>query len=139
MFKKSKILKAIRVDLLKGIRLHKAIENAGLRSRQTLENWRNKRPMIDRYILKCMGWGEEERIDLVEDAHLKRLLKGNASAADYEFYLTRRRPKRWPKREAFNNNINVTTKVNSDNRSVHLEQCSSDEIRKVIALARQAQ
>jgi hypothetical protein len=99
MYKKSIVLKAIRKELEKGNYLFDAWRAAGLRSEGTLHYWR-KRGMIDRYIKALMHVSDKKQVDSVEKAHLKKMIEGKASASDYEFYLTRRAPERWPAKEA---------------------------------------
>lgn len=94
MYKKSKILRAVRKELEAGNLLLVAITRAGLRSHQTLDNWR-KRPMIARYIDKCMGKSDEKRIVSVEDAQFKSAINGSTRAQ--ETFLFNRAPNRWKK------------------------------------------
>ena len=94
MYKKSKILRAVRKELEAGNLLLVAITRAGLRSENTLLNWR-KRPMIARYIDRCMGKSDEKRIVAVEDAQFKSAINGSTKAQ--ETFLFNRAPNRWKK------------------------------------------
>ena len=97
MYKKSKVLKIIRKEMERGTALDLAINRAGINNRATVHYWRKNRPLIDRYILKCILNNRDIRDDSVEDAWFKKLIEGRGSAADYEFYLCNRRPNRWKK------------------------------------------
>lgn len=107
MLKKSKILHDIRQHLTNGCLLSVAIDKAGVKSRQTIQNWRVKSPRIDRYIIACMNRSDDKRVSAVEDKAFQRLIAGEANAAEYIFYLTNRRPERWKDRRAVVNNTNV--------------------------------
>ncbi len=107
-YKKSKILKAIRRQCEDGAKLAKARIGSGI-SRTTLFYW-CQRPLIKRYILECERRSDERRDDGVEDGLMKKLINGNASGKEYEFYLTNRRPNRWKQDKSL---ITVnTTQVN---------------------------
>lgn len=121
-----------------GTCLSRATLTSGLRSRYTLDLWRKKRPMIDRYISVCMERCSKKRVVAVEDAFLRKLLDGKGSAADYIFWLTNRAPQMWQDRRALIGNVNVNTKINSDNRSVRFERCSDEELRAIINHAKKA-
>ena len=137
-FKKSVVLKAIRKNLESGSLLSVAIKKSGVKSRQTIENWRNQKRMIDGYILECVRRSNSERVEIIEDAHFEKMKAQNGSPTDYIFYLTNMAPDRWKDRRAVIGSVNVNTKVNSDNRELHIERCSDAELRKIIDNARQA-
>lgn len=80
----------------RGTQLNLAISRAGLKP-QTVFVWRQARPLIDRYILRCMFNNKHKRDDSVEDAWFKKLIEGRGSAADYINWLSNRRPNDWKK------------------------------------------
>ena len=94
-YKKSKILKAIRRQCEAGDKLSKARIQTGI-SRTTLFYW-CQRTLIKRYILECERRSDERRDDGVEEGLLRKLINGNASGKEYEFYLTNRKPNHWKK------------------------------------------
>jgi len=101
MYKKLEKLKLIRRSLEAGNLLGIALRNSGIRSYYTLNLWRQKNPRIDRYITVCLVRQNDKRTDAVEDAHFKKMIDGNGSAADYIFYLCNRRPEKWQNRHQF--------------------------------------
>ena len=139
MFIKSRTLKLIRADLERGARLVIALKRAGIKSPQTFYRWTNRKPSLKRYVDECTRRGAHTEGMMVEQALAKKCIEGKASAADYELYLTNRLAQRWKSKNAINSSINITTKVNSDNRSVYFGQCSDDELRRIAALAGKAE
>lgn len=115
MYKKSKCLRIIRKELEQGKRIAHGLRAAGIRAYTTLERWR-RRPMIDRYIKKCLDSSEGKRVAAVEDAFIKTMLEGKASAASYIFYLTNRNPQYWKHNTALVNNViqNQNTNVKEE-------------------------
>ena len=97
MYKKSIILKKIRQEMDKGTQLNLSISRSGVKNVTTVFYWRKARPLIDRYILKCMFNNRDKRDDTVEDAWFKKLIEGRGSAADYINWLSNRRPNDWKK------------------------------------------
>lgn len=101
MFRKSVVLKQIRIQCEKGVRYTEALKNIYLDgvlrkiSYQTLENWRNERPMIERYITTLMQKRDAKIDDAVENKFIDRLLKGEASPVEYMFFLCNRKPHKW--------------------------------------------
>lgn len=79
MYKKSEKLRLIRKELENAQCLGVAIEKAGLKSSYTVYLWR-KRPMIERYIQKCMATSDSRRVDAVVDTLFKTALSGNVAA-----------------------------------------------------------
>ena len=69
--------------------------NQVVNTHQTIENWRNKKPLLDRYFLKLLYKRDERITDAVEDKLSDRLVKGEATPTEYIFYLVNRRPKKW--------------------------------------------
>ena len=114
MLKKSKVLKIIRNEMTeKGDLLLVAEYRAGMRSPQTLLNWRRDHPRVDRYILKCLSLCEDKRVALVEDAQFKSAMSGSVKAQ--ETFLFNRAPGRWKSPIGINNTIyNVNTKKDEE-------------------------
>ena len=102
MYKKSEKLKLIRRELEAGNNLAVAIRRAGMRSYTTIEKWRKKRPLIDRYLSACIDRKDTRRINTVEDALFKSAIEGNTTAQI--FFLTNRAPDKWKDRRAVVNN-----------------------------------
>ena len=73
-----------------------------VKTEQTIQNWRKKKPLLDRYFLKLLDKREDRITDAVEDKLFDRLLKGEATPTEYIFYLVNRRPNKWQ------NNYRVT-------------------------------
>jgi len=94
MYKKSKILKALRAELEQGTALLVAQKRVGLKSCGTLFYWR-QRPLIDRYVKACVGRCDRKRIQVVEDAHFKAAAEGNVRAQENILYNLA--PHRWRK------------------------------------------
>ena len=65
--------------------------------------------MIDRYISECIDRSDLRRVRLVEDAHFKKMISGDGSAADYIFYLTNRASGRWADKRALISNTNINS------------------------------
>ena len=105
MHKKSQVLRIIRRELENGNLLIPAIIRSGLKSDQTLRNWREKRPRIDRYISACLNKSDRKRIAMVEDAQFKAAINGSTKAQ--EFFLTNRASDRWKRA----GDVNVSTVV----------------------------
>ena len=80
MYKKSKILPLIRQGLEAGTTLGVAIRSAGLKSTYTVDLWRKKRPLIDRYLIKCIAKCDNRRNDAVVDSLFKQANSGNIGA-----------------------------------------------------------
>lgn len=80
--------------LKRGLNYVPACEGAPL-STNTMMRWRRENPRLDRLILAAMGKSDEKRTDAVEDAMFRRLANGNATPAEYIFYLCNRRPQKW--------------------------------------------
>ena len=96
MYKRLEKLKIIRRELENAKCLGAAQRISGLKSPDTLFRWRKpKGSRIDRYIIACQERSQERRDDAVEDKQFDRLIKGEASPAEYIFYLVNRRPKKW--------------------------------------------
>jgi len=134
-YKKSKVLKAIRTQCEGGAKLAKARAEAGI-SRTTLFYW-SQRPLIKRYILECERRSDERRDDGVEDGLMKKLINGNASGKEYEFYLTNRRPNRWKQDKSI---ITVnTTQVNQvlKARDELVEGLNDEQRKQVISRIRE--
>lgn len=132
-YKKSAILKVIRRQCEGGVKLAKARESI---SRTTLYLW-CQRPLIKRYILECERRSDERRDDGVEDGLMKKLINGNASGKEYEFYLTNRRPNRWKQDKSI---ITVnTTQVNQvlKARDEIVEGMSDEQRQQVISRIRE--
>ncbi len=108
MYKKSKILKAVRNELQSGNQLMVAQRKAGLKSPDTLHRWRS-RPLINRYILRCIELSEDYRVAAVEDAQFKSAINGNTKAQ--EMFLLNRASDRWKKDKSIIT-VNNTTQVN---------------------------
>ena len=136
MYKKSKILRAIRNELQNGNQLMVAQSKAGLHSSNTLHLWR-KRPLIDRYILKCIALSEEKRIVAVEDAQFKSAINGNTKAQ--EMFLLNRASDRWKKDKNIIT-VNNTTQVNQviKARDEIVEGMSDEQRQQVISRIREA-
>jgi hypothetical protein len=136
-YKKSKVLKTIRTQCEGGAKLAKSRSEAGI-SRTTLFYW-CQRPLIKRYILECEKRSDERRDDGVEDGLMKKLINGNASGKEYEFYLTNRRPNKW-KQEKSIITVNNTTQVNQvlKARDEILEGMSDEQRKQVISRIREA-
>lgn len=130
MYKKITILKSIRTSMENGVCLTNSILKAGLRSPQTVENWRNKSSRIDRYIEALKSINDNKRNAMVEDAFFKRLMEGSGSAADYIFYLTNRLPNRWADKRAVVNNTLVNTIKNENNPITNLTETELKELVK---------
>jgi len=120
MLKKSDVLRQIREQCEKGIRYTNALKRINVNgvirkvNPQTIENWRKKYPRIERYCLaiqKLPDIAEEKITDAVENKLKDRLLKGEASAAEYIFYLCNRRPDKWKRNALVNNTIINQNKV----------------------------
>lgn len=131
MYKKSKILKAVRNELQSGNQLMVAQRKAGLKSPDTLHRWR-ERGLINRYILRCIELSEEYRVTAVEDAQFKAAVSGNTKAQ--EMFLLNRCPERW-KRDKSIVTVN-TTQINQVNQILkardELVEGMSDEQRKQV-------
>ena len=84
MYKKSEMLHKIRQGLEDAQCLGIALRNAGMKSYSCLERWR-ERPLIDRYIKRCIDKSETRRVNAVVDALFKTALSGNVAACC--FYL----------------------------------------------------
>lgn len=97
MYKKSKIIKDIRKLMESGVKYTAACERL-VKTAQTIENWRNKHPRLDRYFLKLMDKRENKVVDAIENKLEDRLLKGEASSSEYFFYLCNKRPEKWKNR-----------------------------------------
>ena len=76
MFKKSEKLRLIRKGLEANQCLGVAITNAGIKSDFTVLKWR-KRPMIERYIKRCVEKSNEGRNNAVVDSLFKQAVAGN--------------------------------------------------------------
>lgn len=134
MHKKLQVLKDIRKYMSSGCLLCTAIERAGVKSPQTIKNWRDKTPRIARYINACKERSDNKRTDVVEDAFFKKLASGEGSPTDYIFYLTNRRPERWKHQNSLVN-VNVGdnaggTKIETPHAvifSAIREECEKDE------------
>jgi len=85
MYKKSEKMKLIRQSLEAGNCLGVAIKQAGMKSYNTIQEWRAERPMIDRYFAACTNRMENKRVDAVVDALFKTALGGSVAAC--AFYL----------------------------------------------------
>ena len=133
-YKKSVILKAIRRQCEGGAKLTKAREAI---SRTTLYLW-CQRPLIKKYILECERRSDERRDDGVEDGLMKKLINGNASGKEYEFYLTNRRPNKW-KQDKNIITVNNTTQVNQilKARDEIVEGMSNEQRQQVISRIRE--
>lgn len=98
MYKKSKIMREIRTLCNKGTRYSAALRQLKV-NQQTIENWRNSRPMLEGYFLKVIDSVDERRTDAVEDTLFDRIIKSVASPAEIIFYLANRRPNRWKRQD----------------------------------------
>jgi hypothetical protein len=98
MYKKAETIRNIRQLMEKGEKYTRACERIVKRA-QTIENWRNKYPRIDRYFLSLIDKREEKIIDAVELKLEDRILKGEASPAEIIFYLANRRSGRWKRHD----------------------------------------
>jgi hypothetical protein len=76
MYKRSEKLRLIRKGLEDAQCLGVAIRNAGIKSDYTVLLWR-KRPMVERYIKRCVDKGEGRRNDAVVDSLFKQAIGGN--------------------------------------------------------------
>lgn len=76
MYKKSEKLRLIRKGLEDAQCLGVAINNAGIKSDYTVLLWR-KRPMIERYIQKCIEKSDVRRNNAVVDSLFKQAVLGN--------------------------------------------------------------
>jgi hypothetical protein len=76
MYKKSEKLRMIRKGLENAQCLGVAITNAGIKSDYTVLLWR-KRPMIERYIQKCISKSDDRRNNAVVDSLFKQAINGN--------------------------------------------------------------
>lgn len=95
MYKRSRVLRLIRLEMQKGLRLTEAMERVGVRSRATLKIWRDKSPRVGRYLEALMLRADERRVDIIENAHYKAAAEGSVRAQ--ENILFNRRPERWKK------------------------------------------
>jgi len=97
MYKKSRALKEIRQNIAQGAGVYNACKAAGV-TYYALWSWRNKRPIIDRYMDKVLT----QRTQLVEDALYKGALSGNTTA---QIFYLKNRGKNW--KDAYEKNENI--------------------------------
>lgn len=102
-FERRAKIKLLRICLEEGKLIGVAMREAGIKSSDTLHQWKKKAKFnrLGVMIELARYRGQEFRDDQVEDAHYKRLIAGQASGNEYEFYLTNRRTDRWKKRNEF--------------------------------------
>ena len=81
----------------------------------TLSNWKKKSHLdrLSKLICAARDIGQGNRDQLVEDAQFRRLVSGDATSSEYEFYLCNRQPERWKKLK--DNSIVVKTDVTVEN------------------------
>lgn len=137
MLKKLEILKQIRAQCEKGKRYSHVLNNLtvnGIKrkiSRQTIENWRDKKPKtIGKYIDYCIWVRDEKTVDTIEETLEQRLLDKEASSTEYIFYLCNRRPERWKRYDDRGVLIDQSTKIliNVENNIQQLYQKPENEI-----------
>ena len=103
MYKKREQIRIIRAGLEAGNLLGKSIAMSKVKCFQTIDDWRHKPARFskfwhlrcDRLLTLCQEKSENKRVDAVEDAQFNRLIKGEASPAEYIFYLCNRRKDKW--------------------------------------------
>ena len=76
MYKRSEKLRLIRKGLEDAQCLGVAIRNAGIKSDYTVLLWR-KRPLVERYIKRCVEKSDGRRNDAVVDSLFKQAIGGN--------------------------------------------------------------
>ena len=139
MLKKSLVLRKIRNEMQAGNQLGVSIARAGVRSPNTISQWR-KRKMIDRYFDTLMMKSDSKRVSLVEDSFLKKLVEGRASAADYEFFLVNRASEKWKSpAKIVVSQSNSNTNCNQVNVISNLKDNELDELARTIIERRQGQ
>lgn len=97
------VIKQLRKHLEDGNLIGTATRKAGIKSPDTLFQWKKKSHFNRLGILieAARERGQGKRDDMVEDAQFKRLVEGKASGSEYEFYLINRRADRWKKEFQF--------------------------------------
>jgi hypothetical protein len=133
MLKKSKVLRAIRINLEQGNLLTVAQEKAGLKSRSTLHTWRKKYPRIDRYIIECSNRSENRRTTIVEDSLFKAAAGGNVGAC--AFYLKNKAG--WKDSPAVLVNATASAQASSNVALTNLKDTELDELVESIVKKRQ--
>ncbi|MBM4137494.1 MAG: hypothetical protein FJ241_11795 [Nitrospira sp.] len=95
-------MKQIRKQCNDGVRYTEALKHIFINGIErkipnvTIDNWRHKKPKtVGRYIDACIHQIDETKVDRVENKFEERLLNGEATSAEYIFYLVNRRPDRW--------------------------------------------
>lgn len=142
MYNKRIKIRLIVKELRKGTYYYDAIHNAGIKSGETVRIWRTRPQKFSRYwhqrcdTLMTRAWkmAEEKRVDFVEKALMKKLLSGEAHAAEYVFFLCNRAPERWRHVQTITNANIVTVKNESIQNQQNLHTEYTDEAKYVNAL-----
>ena len=99
MYKKADTIRAIRKLMEGGTRYTVSCRQI-VKTPQTIENWRNKYPRVERYFTKLMDKREDRITDGIEDKLADRCLRGEASPAEIIFYLCNRRSHKWKRMDS---------------------------------------
>jgi hypothetical protein len=136
MFKKSKVLKALRKELDAGNGFCASCQIAGVKNPQTIYEWARKRSLIKRYIEKCKDIGQVNRDHAVEDTFIRRLINGCATETGYIFYLTNRMPEKYKDMRAVVNNSPTFVNKIEGNLLKLIQEMPTDELKRIVAIAK---